>query len=565
MIHNGNIMGSLVFREMNCFLSQSYKTKAEMQCLMSTSAQFVNGADSRLTLSIKQDAMVGGYLFTLGTVKISKNTFMDTCCTAEWDMEYIINKINHIKETHKWLGMLTIEEDRLKTKLNNLITNVTDLRNKLKNIKINYPKIVTKKTPLTIEEQKIKNQYILTRTQIQEYKQKIEILNDETYITNLATDNLLYTGRGILSMLFPDDFEYICNNKMSPDGKPLTIIRGVITCGTLNKVAIGSNSGSLIHHLYKDYGGSFACDFVTYYQRFINILLGHSGFSVGLEDCMPKHSNLIAESEQNKCFLQAKTVMETELDLEERESKILNLLNEATNIGDRVAKESLENKSYQNNVLSLIISGAKGSMFNAVHMTSCIGQQNLEGKRVLKNYGGRTLPCYQPTIGSQFEPDIIHENKVLTDIEKMSLLFQSRGFILSSFYKGLSAPELFFLAAGGREGLIDVACKTAKCGYLNRKLLKLMEDLKIGYVGGNVINSRNNIVQFCYGEDNLSSAELIRTDHFGYQSSDVQHICSMLNREYEYNKYEETLPIEERQRKREEIIVEKKEEFEDSY
>jgi hypothetical protein len=90
-----------------------------------------------------------------------------------------------------------------------------------------------------------------------------------------------------------------------------------------------------------------------------------------------------------------------------------------------------------------------------------------------------------------------------------------------------------------------------------------MEDLKIGYIGGNVINSRNNIVQFCYGEDNISATELIRTDNFGYQCSDILHISEMLNREYEYNKYNESLPIEERQIKTEKTIIE--EEFEDSY
>ena len=34
---------------------------------------------------------------------------------------------------------------------------------------------------------------------------------------------------------------------------------------------------------------------------------------------------------------------------------------------------------------------------------------------------------------------------------------------------------------GGREGLIDTAVKTADTGYIQRKLIKAMEDLHVGY------------------------------------------------------------------------------------
>ena len=34
---------------------------------------------------------------------------------------------------------------------------------------------------------------------------------------------------------------------------------------------------------------------------------------------------------------------------------------------------------------------------------------------------------------------------------------------------------------GGREGLIDTAVKTSQTGYIQRKLVKSMEDLKVHY------------------------------------------------------------------------------------
>ena len=36
-------------------------------------------------------------------------------------------------------------------------------------------------------------------------------------------------------------------------------------------------------------------------------------------------------------------------------------------------------------------------------------------------------------------------------------------------------------AMGGREGLIDTAVKTSTTGYVQRQLVKAMEDLMVGY------------------------------------------------------------------------------------
>ena len=43
--------------------------------------------------------------------------------------------------------------------------------------------------------------------------------------------------------------------------------------------------------------------------------------------------------------------------------------------------------------------------------------------------------------------------------------------------------ELFFHAMGGREGLIDTAVKTSSTGYIQRRLVKAMEDLMIRWAG----------------------------------------------------------------------------------
>lgn len=55
---------------------------------------------------------------------------------------------------------------------------------------------------------------------------------------------------------------------------------------------------------------------------------------------------------------------------------------------------------------------------------------------------------------------------------------------------------------GGREGLVDTAVKTAETGYMQRRLVKALEDLCVQY-DGTVRNSMGEVVQFCFGGDGL--------------------------------------------------------------
>jgi DNA-directed RNA polymerase II subunit RPB1 len=58
---------------------------------------------------------------------------------------------------------------------------------------------------------------------------------------------------------------------------------------------------------------------------------------------------------------------------------------------------------------------------------------------------------------------------------------------------------------GGREGLIDTAIKTAETGYIQRRLVKALEDVKVCY-DGTVRNASGDILQFVYGEDGMDAA-----------------------------------------------------------
>ncbi|UKK00610.2 DNA-directed RNA polymerase [Theileria orientalis] len=134
----------------------------------------------------------------------------------------------------------------------------------------------------------------------------------------------------------------------------------------------------------------------------------------------------------------------------------------------------------RNGFATMVATGAKGSKVNFAMISCALSQQTLEGKRVPVMPSVRTLPCF--AFGD----------------------FGSRagGFITDRFLTGLRPQEYFFHCMSGREGLVDTCVKTAKTGYLQRCVLKAMEDVIVCY-DATVRDSNGNIIQFKYGEDGI--------------------------------------------------------------
>ena len=93
-------------------------------------------------------------------------------------------------------------------------------------------------------------------------------------------------------------------------------------------------------------------------------------------------------------------------------------------------------------------------------------------------------------------------DRSLPHFETFSKYPASKGFVGNSFYSGLTATEFFFHTIGGREGLVDTAVKTAETGYMQRRLMKALEDLSVKY-DDTVRTSTEHIIQFQYGDDGL--------------------------------------------------------------
>eukprot|EP00798_Chlamydomonas_sp_ICE-L_P014401 gene14401-biopygen23455 len=138
-----------------------------------------------------------------------------------------------------------------------------------------------------------------------------------------------------------------------------------------------------------------------------------------------------------------------------------------------------------NSVLNMIASGSKGKQVNFTQMISCLGGQSMEGQRVPYGFEGRTLP---------------HFTKYDDGPE-------ARGFVEHSFIEGLTPHEFFFHSMAGRIGLIDTAVRTSDTGYIQRKLIKAMEDCKVHH-DRTVRNANGHVVQFLYGEDGMNATSL---------------------------------------------------------
>jgi DNA-directed RNA polymerase subunit A' len=82
----------------------------------------------------------------------------------------------------------------------------------------------------------------------------------------------------------------------------------------------------------------------------------------------------------------------------------------------------------------------------------------------------------------------------------------AHGFIGNGFRAGLDPFEFFFDAMSGRESLMDKSLRTRHSGYLERRLMNALQDLKVEY-DGTVRDNRKVIIQFTPGEDNIDPAK----------------------------------------------------------
>ena len=286
--------------------------------------------------------------------------------------------------------------------------------------------------------------------------------------------------------------EYRCPN----DGFVL-IKNSILLSGIIDKSTIGSGSKSgLIFALGKDFGSEEACKFLTRISKFSGRWICDYGLSLGLGDVIPredlvKNKEKIIEKSFNESEKQinlyniGKIQLKPGLNAEQSlESSLIKILSDIREIVGKYLRNILPRS---NTALKMAICGSKGSDINLSQMIGCVGQQTVSGNRTPNGFTNRSLPHFEP----------------------YSKYAASKGFVGHSFYDGMNAIELFFHTMGGREGLVDTAVRTSETGYMQRRLMKALEDLTIQY-NNTVTISNGEIIEFLYGDDGI---EPMNTDN----------------------------------------------------
>ena len=275
-----------------------------------------------------------------------------------------------------------------------------------------------------------------------------------------------YTGKDLISMTLP----YVNYERHG-----VKIVRGKLLKGQLNKKSLGSSHGSLIHVIHNDCGPEQTLLFIHRLQSVCHQWLITNGFSIGISDMLNQEQEQMKVNEER---------MKAYNDIEgvEEEVKINERLNICRDSMGKMVQEPLDER---NRLYCCVNSGSKGNHLNISQILGCVGQQNLSGGRIPYTWNKRTLPHFKR---GAYGP-------------------KERGFVAHSYVEGLKPWEVFFHAISGREGLIDTACKTSTTGYLQRRFMKALENLKVE-LDGSVRNADGSIFQFKYGDDGVCATKV---------------------------------------------------------
>jgi len=300
-----------------------------------------------------------------------------------------------------------------------------------------------------------------------------------------------FTGREIFSLFLPKDFSIEYKGKTGM----VKIENGILIEGELEKNGISSDGGKILDKLERYYGKDFVRDFIFKIGLLGINYLDMKGFSLGISD-------FDIDKKVKEEIL--KIVEKTEDDVNEMINKfnrgeLIPMIGRTTEetlenmIKERISKclnESmsvLEKEIKETPALDMMKCGARGSLINLLQMVGLIGQEMIMGERIERGYYKRTFPHFK--------------------INDRSLA--SKGFVSHAFKDGLNVFEFYFDNMNSRESLMDKSLKTRHSGYMERRLIGALQDLKVAY-DGTVRDAANRIIQFVPCEDGLDPSKITR-------------------------------------------------------
>jgi DNA-directed RNA polymerase subunit A' len=271
---------------------------------------------------------------------------------------------------------------------------------------------------------------------------------------------------------------------------------GVLISGQITKDHIGRSGNTIQMAIWKWFGPEKAANFITDCTFLTDAYIMYYGLTFGYDDINfsgEKKKELdqivygyIREIKRKVKAIGPETPEMTDLEKEFREKEIVGNIDVIKIVGQKIGIEAL---SLDNPLNIMSNSGAKGSVTNTAQITGLLGQQFGNKGRIQKRItqNTRCLPYFPPN----------------------SEEIEARGFIKSSFLTGLEPSEMYFVSEVARIGIMNTAITTATTGHMHKRMVKVMEDVKVSY-DGSVRNANNNIYQFYYS-DGYDAGETLNT------------------------------------------------------
>lgn len=353
------------------------------------------------------------------------------------------------------------------------------------------------------EQDHITGNYFLTKKETSLPREDaFSILADIGVVADVSNEKT-FSGKEIFSYLLPKDLNIDfkakachgcenCKKEECPYDCFVVIKNGKLKSGVIDSKAIGTETGRLIDVIEKEYSIEDVHKFIDRITLLGIKYLEKRGFSIGLDDTdLPKQTmeKIKASIQRSKAEVDniIKLYEAGQMEIlpgrdvkESLEFHILRALAKPLDETERMISSELE----ENAAVAMARSGARGGLIHIAQMTAFIGQIKCLGERIKRGYSNRTLPHF--TVNN--------------------LSPEAHGFVVNSYKSGLSPFEFFFDAMSGREGLMDKSLRTRHSGYMERRLMNALQDLKIEY-DNTVRDNRKVIIQFVPGEDKIDPSK----------------------------------------------------------
>ena len=334
------------------------------------------------------------------------------------------------------------------------------------------------------QEDHVSGLYFLTNEQAKFTKSEAASMLYLIGITELPEPDAsggMYSGRLLFSQLLPDDTSIKLSSKM---GEEIVIKNGKLLKGAVESKAM---EGELLERMFVTHGPEFTKKFIDSATRMALEAISIHGLSVSLKDytlsekgeARVKEINDKMNREIDNLIMQFKNrslERAPGMSLKETlEGMIMEITTRSREDAGKVVESDL---GLENSSIIMAKIGARGSLLNAIQMSAMVAQQTVRSKRLLRGYRGRLLPYFKSG----------------------ALTAKERGYVYSSFHNGMTPYEYLFCSMGGREALVNTAIRTARSGYMQRRLINALQDLVV-YDDMTVRNADMSIVQFVYGGD----------------------------------------------------------------